>query len=356
MAAGSPPASPSPPTISVLVIAHGRRTYLLEAVASALDPSFPSDQREVVVVKDFADASIDAELDRTGVCHIETDAGPLGSKITLGASATHGEVITFLEDDDAFVPGRLANVQRRFAENPALGFYRNGQRRVGPDGAPLAASAYGAAHRNLVRYHRVLASPNTLARQVGRLARVDPDFNLSSIAVRRRYLPLGRDGLEGRRAAVDSWLFYSALGDGAEVWVESDPWTVYRVHPSNVSLYRSGAPEALAERVAYQRIYLDSFRPIYERLHHTGARAAFRLSAGTYRGSWILYRLLAGDGGRAAIARDLGGFWREAPGATIRYRKDLSLWGLAGVLAPAAARRAFLRRRGREAVASGATS
>ncbi|HEV2165767.1 MAG TPA: glycosyltransferase [Thermoplasmata archaeon] len=346
---GTGAAPSSLPTISVLITAHGRRTYLRDAVRSALDAGVPADAREVVVVKDFADSALDAELDSWGVRHIETDAGPLGSKLAIGAGASRGDVVAFLEDDDAFVPGRLAMLRRRFAENPALGFYRNGQRRIGPDGTPLGASAYGAAHRNLVRYHRVRATPVTLAGDLGRLARVDPDFNLSSIAVRRRYLPLGPGGLDGRRAAVDSWLFYAALGAGAEVLIESDPWTNYRVHPSNVSLFRSGSDGALQERAAYQRTYLEAFRPIYERLRHDGPRPVFRLSAGTYRGSWVLYRLLAGEGGRGALASDLGGFWREAPRSTIAYRKDVSLWGLAGVVAPGAARRAFLRRRGREA-------
>ncbi len=345
----APPAPPGAPEIAVIVTAHGRREFLREAVASILAQGILPPRLEVLVVKDFSDPDLDADFERAGVRHLETDEAPLGSKIALGIEATHAPLIAFLEDDDAYEPGRLARLLELFGQDRRLGYYRNGQLRVGRDGRPLVEEDAGRADAFLKEYGVVAAGPEELDRILPRLVRIDPDFNLSSIAVRRETVAARVPELRGLPAAVDSFVFYAALAARTGVWIESRPLTRYRVHGTNVSLWQGDSPEARASRAAYQGRFLESFRRIYDSVQRSGPTAAGRLAATAYYGSWILFRVLTGDGGRSALARDLRRYWSRSPWSAIRYRYDLSVWGLAAVLAPSAARSAFVRRRTRSA-------
>ncbi len=338
------PGAPAAPRISVIITAHDRREFLLEAVASVLGSAGPA-PFEIWVVKSFHDPALDAELEARGVRHVETEAAPLGAKLALGIGRSSGEILTFLEDDDAYEPGRLARVAERFGRDPGLGYYRNGQRRVGPTGSTLSAGTAGRAEENLRRFGTVAGGTHDLPRMLPRLVRIDPDFNLSSIAVRREALADRIQELAALSAAVDSFVFYAALEHRLGLCIEAEPLTRYRVHPSNVSLWQGADGSSLEARAGYQRRFLLAFEGIYARLRARGPASATRLAASAYFGTWILYRLLTGEGGRSAMARDLGRYWRRSPGSALRYRWDLSVWGLAALVSPGIARRRFLRRR-----------
>ncbi|HEV2316869.1 MAG TPA: glycosyltransferase family 2 protein [Thermoplasmata archaeon] len=338
-------ASEMTPFISVVVTAHGRRQFLREAVGSVLAQTLPRSEFEVCVVKDFADLPIDTFLEGNSVGHVETDEVPLGAKLAIGTRAARGEVLTFLEDDDAYAPERLRAVADRFRASPELGYFRNGQHLIGENGADLPESAYGQAHRNLVRIGVVDAPRHALGRRLGDLARVDPDFNLSSIAVRRSVLLPHLEELRGQRAAVDSFVFYAALSAGLGARIDPTALTRYRVHGSNVSLWGGDAEHAAGQRAAYQRTFLDSFRPIYERTVRAGPPAAAALAGSAYFGTRVLYDVLTGDGGGRTLRSDLRRFVRVSPWSVLLYRRDISAWGTAAALAPRRARSAFLRRR-----------
>jgi len=344
------PPSPHPlPFLSVIVTAHGRRQYLLGAVRSIVRQQVPREEYEVLVVKDFADPSIDAELDRSGVSHRETSAVPLGAKVALGTREARGEVLLFLEDDDEYSPGRLSHILELFRADPSLGFYRNGQDRIDADGQPLPLPSYGRAHDNLIRLGSVRSTAEELPKRTGTLARVDPDFNLSSMAIRRRILLPLLTELAGQSAAVDSFMFYAALGARQTVLVESAPLTRYRIHGSNISLWTASDAEGRQKRAAYQRSFLEGFRPIYERAVRDGPPTAARLAGGNYFGSWVLYRVLTCEGGRGALLGDLLRYWRWSPRGVARYRKDITAWGLGAIVAPRRTQSRFIAQRAREA-------
>jgi glycosyltransferase involved in cell wall biosynthesis len=346
VASSSPPPAPY---LSVIVTAHGRREYILEAVASVLGQKFPREQLEVCAVKDWADPEIDGRLDALGVAHVETTLRPLGAKLAVGIERTRGSVLLFLEDDDAYEPGRLAHVAEEFRADDRLGYYHNGQLRVDASGRPLGAAAYGAGQAYLAAMAELRVPPEALPDRIGTLARIDPDFNLSSIAVRRDVLGPHVAELRAQSSAVDSFVFYAALFARRSLLLEARPLTRYRIHTTNLSLWSAAGEDRLARRVAYQKEFLTCFQPIYERSRREGPPAAERLAAGAYFGSWVLYRVLAREGGRGALARDLVRFWGRSPPGVLTFRRDISAWGLAGVLAPGWARSAFLKRRDREA-------
>ncbi|MGI0151080.1 MAG: glycosyltransferase [Thermoplasmata archaeon] len=328
--------------------AHGRREYLPGAVRSVLEQDLARSELEVLVVKDFSDSDLDGELDRDRVLHLETDEGPLGSKIALGVERTRGRLIAFLEDDDLFAPGRLRRAISEFDQDPALGYYRNGHRRIGAGGEPLSSEAYGTAHRRLERSGPRRISPEDLDRSIGWLRRTDPDFNLSSMIIRREILEASVPGLRGRAAAIDSSVFFAALAARASLLIDPAPLTLYRVHGSNASLWAGATPEAIVDRIRYQRTFLEGYRPIFEGLERTGPRAAVALAGSVYYGTCILLRILSGDGGPRALLKDLWRLLKYRPASQVAARPDIPLWAIAGIIAPRAARAAFVQRRAHE--------
>ena len=72
------------PFISVIITAHNRREFLLEAVNSALNQTLPKDEYEIIVVKNFENKRIDKFLEEHNVKNIVTKEEPLGAKIVKG--------------------------------------------------------------------------------------------------------------------------------------------------------------------------------------------------------------------------------------------------------------------------------
>ena len=113
------------PLISVVVIAYNRKEYILEAVKSALNQTLEKDLYEVMVIKNFADPTIDKFLDKNGIININSDNYSLSGKIVESSILASGEYICFLEDDDLWSSGRLIAFKYLLKNYHDLDFYHN---------------------------------------------------------------------------------------------------------------------------------------------------------------------------------------------------------------------------------------
>ena len=77
---------------------------MLDAVNSALNQTLPKDEYEIIVVKNFEDENIDRFLEEHSVRNIIVKEEPLSAKIVKGVEESRGEVISFLDDDDLWLP------------------------------------------------------------------------------------------------------------------------------------------------------------------------------------------------------------------------------------------------------------
>ncbi|ARM76933.1 glycosyltransferase family 2 protein [Acidianus manzaensis] len=98
--------------ISVIITAHDRKDYLMQAVDSVLNQTLPKTEYEVIVVKNFDEYT--KELEKKGVKVIVTSDKELGKKIVLGAQEAKGDIISLLEDDDLFLPKKLEKIKKIF--------------------------------------------------------------------------------------------------------------------------------------------------------------------------------------------------------------------------------------------------
>lgn len=93
------------PMFSVIIPSYGRPQYLQEAVRSVLGQTV--DDLEVIVVDDASPTPI--TVDAAGpirVIRAEVNGGAAAAR-NLGASVATGDVLTFLDDDDVWMPERL---------------------------------------------------------------------------------------------------------------------------------------------------------------------------------------------------------------------------------------------------------
>ena len=102
------------PYISVVIGAHNRREFILEAVNSVINQTLERSKYEIIVVKNYEDEGIDKFLTENGVINIRTDEVSLGSKIARGILESKGEILCFLEDDDLFLPEKLNEIYNIF--------------------------------------------------------------------------------------------------------------------------------------------------------------------------------------------------------------------------------------------------
>ena len=105
---------------SIVIIAYKRKTYLLEAVKSALNQNYPRENFEVVVVKGFHDEFIDRHLKDLGVVTVFSDTEFQGVSLADALSACSGDIICLLDDDDLFTPDKLSKISEVYMSNPGL--------------------------------------------------------------------------------------------------------------------------------------------------------------------------------------------------------------------------------------------
>lgn len=268
-----------PPRVSVIVLAHDRRQYLGDAVASVVAQDLPRSQFEIIVVKAFTDPTTDAELAGVGADLILSPGTPGAVKVVAGIKRSRGAIILVLDDDDQFEPIRLRAVVDAFRTNPRLGFFSNQMTYIGSDGRPLARhGVHGLDSRRPSIQRPLLVEEPHKDQVLGRLRGWQPDFNASSGAIRRELVERFMPYLERLRLTVDTLFFYAALCSEYSVLLDPRPLTRYRIHGDNTTQAGTGSPEARLGRLVDVAQQTDAdYRVIRELVQESHRPAVLRL-------------------------------------------------------------------------------
>jgi glycosyltransferase involved in cell wall biosynthesis len=128
------------PLVSVVVPTYGRSAFLLDALQSVADQTYP--RLELLVVDDHSPepvASLVADLDLEGVESVEclrheTNRGANAAR-TTGIEHASGTYLAFLDDDDYWEPDKIRKQVDRIETAPVdVGVVVTGQRYVDGDG------------------------------------------------------------------------------------------------------------------------------------------------------------------------------------------------------------------------------
>jgi glycosyltransferase involved in cell wall biosynthesis len=226
------------PEVAVVIGAYDRDTYLRDAVRSVLEQTVPRSSVEILVTKNFEGPELDAELARDGVMTRLDREGRIGTWLLNAIRATRAPIVTLLDDDDLYAPGRLARLLEVFREHPEVGFYRNRVEMVDPDGRPLPIATWPPRGTDpyFDAHGPERIGPEAKTGLVPLLFhRTRASFNSSTMAFRREML----DGRRGEHFAAtrlpDSSLLLSAVVAPAGLYLDDQRLTRHRVHPTNVT-------------------------------------------------------------------------------------------------------------------------
>jgi hypothetical protein len=229
------------PYISVIVTAYNRRRYLPFALRSLEAQTLPRDKFEVIVVKNFDDKDSDDIISRNGWKEVYNDESYQGKFYLAGLEEVSGEVVTFLDDDDVYVPERLEAIYKAFTSYDRLVYFHNSWAVIDENGNVLERPPpFLSISKNLVGGSPIVIDVDRLRGLAKRYnvsvadlvlkVRVEADFNSSSVAVRRPVLEPHVQLLKRLPIGIDGFVFVSSLKAGGLMYFTDERLTLYRVH------------------------------------------------------------------------------------------------------------------------------
>ncbi len=121
--------------VSVIMAAYNGAATINEAAESVLAQSYPN--LELIIVDDASTDNTLAELGRWGdrirLLRQERNGGQAAAR-NAGLRASTGEFVSFLDQDDLYLPTRLETAVRFLQEHPAFGAVYTDCRHTGPEG------------------------------------------------------------------------------------------------------------------------------------------------------------------------------------------------------------------------------
>lgn len=243
------------PAISVVITAYQRREYLKRAVDSVLNQTLDRAAYEIIVVKDFSDPNLDRLLASNGVQSIR-ESMTMGKALSLGIQRARGEIVSFLDDDDVFLPEKLSRVRVAFAENPRLGYLHNAFSVLDESSKSPSRAVMRSGTRALT-IDPALFSGKRLPSRAHWLG-----FNLSSVSVRRDWVLSLLPKLEELETAPDGFFVVSALAFGVPSVFDPNVLTQYRYHQSTSHFPSSSGEMHVLHETEHMKKYVAALKVI----------------------------------------------------------------------------------------------
>ncbi|MGC8992403.1 MAG: glycosyltransferase family 2 protein [Thermoplasmata archaeon] len=215
--------------ISVVIIAHNRKKYLLDAVNSVLKQSLDKSYYEIIVLKNFKDPEIDEFLNKNDVINVLRNDDRWGIWVTDAMKISKGEIISFLDDDDMFEQNKLKIILDIFSENRNLGYIHNDR-------------IYIDEHSNIIKrrsqnFHFLKESNEKYfefkdKNNFNCLMMEKFYDNLSSTSIRKKILLENTDFVNMIEMGTDISIFSMALSSEYSVLYILKKLTYFRIHES----------------------------------------------------------------------------------------------------------------------------
>lgn len=218
------------PTCSILINNYNNAPFLRACIDSALAQTRPAD--EVIVYDDGSTdgsrgiiASYGNRIRAVLAPHFSDDKRDnLTNTINQGFRHSRGDLIFYLDGDDAFLPGKLAAYEAVFVANPDVVLVQAPLRVIDREGAPAGEKHHEWAHNV------------EIGERVRRTRDLDYFYPTSALGMRAsfmaRFMPLRFE--RGSRLDPDITFCVNAILRGRVVTL-NEPWTLYRWHGANMS-------------------------------------------------------------------------------------------------------------------------
>jgi len=223
------------PFISVIITAYNRREFIKDAVKSIINSMLPEDEYEIIVVKNFKDEYVDGIVEKTGGKSIIADLVTVGTMIVLGINAARGDIVTFLDDDDMYLPNRLNIIKRIFNSIHSLIYYHNNVIPINETGSIIRDKLVESTNI----YNSIIAYNHEDKLDMLKRYGLGPGLRLSSIAVKRSFIKRWVNIIKYFPELQDVIVFLLALIDEGAIIHDPRPLTYYRVSSTSASSARA---------------------------------------------------------------------------------------------------------------------
>lgn len=234
------------PSISVIVIGHKRKDFILEALRSANDQSLKRDKYEVICVKNFRDELVDHEIEKYADFTITSKEENFGEKAFTALSISRGEIVCFLDDDDLFSNNKLKYVQELFSDQDRVDYYHNG-RTTDISQFRDSGSKLFANKKRVVSLDLRVATQKDVFSFLQRY----PDFNSSSISIRREIVDSRLESLKRMIMHPDTFFLLCALEGKGILVDDSSVLTFYRLHQSTTNHFEPSLTDFYESKFFY---------------------------------------------------------------------------------------------------------
>jgi len=240
------------PYLSVIITAYNRKQFLLDAIKSALNQTLNRTEYEILIAKNFKDDNIDNYLYKNGMKNITIFKSINNGYIAEAVKQSSGEIISFLDDDDLFLPSKLENIQRIFNKYENLGYLKNATYGFLNDKLPTQIPE----KRN---YQDIYIRHEEKKKVFNYIMKLQPDGNSSSINIRKEILTNNIDFLYKVDTALDSLYFYLALISKFDMHISSKILTLRRHHQYNLSAIQDQSIDNwISHRIKFLNSYINS--------------------------------------------------------------------------------------------------
>ncbi|ARD84798.1 hypothetical protein FAD_0906 [Ferroplasma acidiphilum] len=215
------------PYISVIITAHSRRKYLLNAIKSAVNQTLDKEYYEIIVVKNFNDDLVDDFINKNHIKSIFMN-GTIGEFLYSGVTNSLGQVISFLDDDDMFFDNKLEFIYKKF-KGQNIAYYHNDHITINENGEPIRDNKID----NII-------------------------FNLSSISVMKNVI--NTENLIRITSNTDDFMYLSALESHKIALKGKERLTQYRFHHSTSVIITDDIKKFIQLKLEFLDTKLNQFK------------------------------------------------------------------------------------------------
>ena len=218
------------PMVSIIIAAHNRPEYLIEALESLKRQTAAIEDFEVIVVKDYELDLSKINSSMMAITFIDTSDNELVSKHIAGIKASKGDFIALMDDDDLFSPIKIERILSLSQYMGKRSLYINAKQFF-----TNSLDTLSILSNTSITSFEMFEPAQFHSR---RLIQHDPWYNLSSMTIGRDLALEGSEIIRDFKREIDPLWYIIALERADKIVYDRSRLTLYRRHLGGVS--RSG--------------------------------------------------------------------------------------------------------------------
>ncbi len=232
---------------SIVIFDFSRPDFVKKSINFLIKETSGTDS-EIILIKSYRNPEIEKFLDDNKIIYSDLmDSNKQSDYIKAASKIATGEIIIFMDDDDLFYSGKIKYIADLFKNNKNLGYYHNNFDTVDEFNNITVNRNYKTPEfETLYIENNRKAEFFQKNKNIKLMLKIRPDFNSSSIAVRRLLLLEYHEDYDFN-VRPDSFIFALALMSSMDIMLDNKVLTYYRIYGGNVSTSYNATVNKLQE-------------------------------------------------------------------------------------------------------------